>query len=157
MSGEADHRAVLLRLAEADIQRVAERVAALLDTRENGQPAGGMIDAGTPASTLDVDRQWVYAHRKLLGGLRLGGPSGRLRFDPARAHAALADRPLSTPSAAVPATTRRPCSGRRHRAETDKIRTSNISGRAAHQRPRPDTGGHISHAIAAYRASEVRS
>jgi hypothetical protein len=83
----------LTTLDERDIQRIAERVVTLLDARELGQPDGGMVDAGTLARMLGVDRQWVYSHRKLLGGLRLGGPNGRLRFDAARARSALAEHP----------------------------------------------------------------
>jgi hypothetical protein len=38
-----------------------------------------------------VHRDWVYAHARVLGAVRLGdGPKARLRFDVARARAALA-------------------------------------------------------------------
>lgn len=67
------------KLSNADIEAIAHRVVALM----NNQPAGSgrYVDAAKLAIELDVDRDWVYAHREELGGFRLGGPRGRLRFD----------------------------------------------------------------------------
>jgi hypothetical protein len=113
-----------MTLDEEDIQRVAERVVELLGTpyqpasgesaagpvlaRERPQPApSGLVDAATLARMLGVDRSWVYAHAAQLGGIRLGGPQGRLRFDLAR----LTDRLCATPAgppAPRPAGRRRP-------------------------------------------------
>jgi hypothetical protein len=87
-----------MRLDEHDIQRIAERVVELLAAREQTPPSAGaagsvlvhqraapepsgLVDAATLAQALGVDRGWVYAHAEQLGGIRLGGPQGRLRFD----------------------------------------------------------------------------
>lgn len=91
-----------MKLDHEDIQQIAERVVELLlsDSKRcmsvsstvgsafaRGRPApslSGLVDAATLAQALGVDRRWVYAHAKQLGGIRLGGPQGRLRFDLAR-------------------------------------------------------------------------
>jgi hypothetical protein len=130
----------LTRLDERDVQRIAERVVVLLNARESGQPAGGMVDAGTLARILGVDRQWVYAHRALLGGLRLGGPNGRLRFDPARARAALAERPEQARRQVRRGGPGADLGGRRQRAISGRLAPRNSIGRATLQRPRPDNG-----------------
>jgi hypothetical protein len=58
-----------------------------------------LVDAATLAGELGVDRSWVYAHRDVLGVVRLGsGSKPRLRFDAQVARAALA-RARSEPSA----------------------------------------------------------
>jgi hypothetical protein len=104
-----------MSLDEEDIQRVAERVVELLRTlyqpppregaaepvlaREHSQPApSGLVDAATLARMLRVDRSWVYAHAKQLGGIRLGGPQGRLRFDLARLTDQLSATPAGPPA-----------------------------------------------------------
>lgn len=69
-----------LELTPASIEQIARRVVEIL--REDGQPGvGRYVDAATLARELGVERDWVYAHAEKLGALRLGGPSGRLRFD----------------------------------------------------------------------------
>lgn len=63
-----------------DIEAVAARVVELL-LREGAAP-GRYVDAATLASTLGVERDWVYARAAQLGAVRLGdGPKARLRFD----------------------------------------------------------------------------
>ena len=111
-----------MRLDERDIQRIAEQVVALLDARERETPAAassilsreqpspapsGLVDAATLARMLGVDRSWVYAHAAQLGGIRLGGPQGRLRFDLSRLGGQLAATPAGPP-APPPAGRRRP-------------------------------------------------
>jgi hypothetical protein len=118
-----------MSLDERDIQRIAERLIALLDARERGQPAAALVDAETLAGLLGVDRKWVYEHAKRLGGVRLGGPKGRLRFDHEQARKALSD--TGDPA---------PCRGGRQARPRARIGPQNSFGRAALTRPRPDTG-----------------
>jgi hypothetical protein len=69
-----------MRLDPADIDAIAQRVVALM--RDDAPAAAArLVDAAELASTLGVDRGWVYAHAKELKGVRLGGPRGRFRFD----------------------------------------------------------------------------
>lgn len=83
-----------VRLHPSDIEQIADRVAELL---RDGSPTSQVrfVDAATLATTLGVDRAWVYEHADELGALRLGGPRGRLRFDMDNVRARLepADRP----------------------------------------------------------------
>src|SRR5665213_2547510 len=68
-----------MTLDDVDIERIAARVADLLQEED---PTGArFVDAMVVARKLNVDRDWVYAHARELGGVRLGGPRGRLRFD----------------------------------------------------------------------------
>lgn len=81
----SDHDAV--RLADGDIEAIALRVAELL--RE--QVPIGLVDARDLALMLGVERGWVYARSRQLGGVRLGdGPKAPLRFDLDRVRAVLA-------------------------------------------------------------------
>ncbi len=70
-------------LEEHEIDRIAHRVIELLHEQQDGLFGRGvrMVDAKTLAQRLGVERHWVYAHKRELGGVRLGGPHGRLRFD----------------------------------------------------------------------------
>jgi hypothetical protein len=61
--------------------------------------ANGLTDAAGLAKELGVARSFVYAHKDALGGVRLGGPRGRLRFDVAKARGALATVPEPAPAA----------------------------------------------------------
>ena len=61
-------------------------MVALLDQqgRDGARTPQRFVDAATVARLLGVDRDWVYAHQKALGAIRLPGGSGqrgRLRFD----------------------------------------------------------------------------
>jgi hypothetical protein len=77
-------------LDDDDIEAVASRVVELL-RGENRVRDADLVDAATLARTLNVERDWVYAHARELCAVRLGdGPKARLRFDPARARATLA-------------------------------------------------------------------
>ncbi len=67
-----------MRLDPADIEAIAQRTAELLTPQEH---SARYVDAAQLARILDVERRWVYAHARRLGGIRLGGAHGRLRFD----------------------------------------------------------------------------
>jgi hypothetical protein len=79
MSNEGQHNLAPMRL-DGQVSSGSQSASWRCSTREStaSQPRG-MDDAGTLLPMLGVDHQWFYAHRKLLDGLRLGGPSGRLR------------------------------------------------------------------------------
>src|SRR4051812_14056174 len=65
-----------MTLDAEDIEAIARRVAEFVG------PAGGLVDAKSVAAALQVERDWVYAHARELGVMRLGGgPKARLRFD----------------------------------------------------------------------------
>ncbi len=76
-----------MSLNDQDVEAIARRVVEIL--RESGEPAPQtthraavrLVDAATLARLFDVNRDWVYAHAKELGAIRLGGEKGRLRFD----------------------------------------------------------------------------
>lgn len=114
LTGSAD-QAQRMKLDDEDIQRIAERIVELLGERERKSPVeraadapAGLVDAATLAQALGVDRDWVYAHAKQLGAIRLGGPQGRLRFDLAKVTSQLAPAPLDRPRAPIRAP-RRAC------------------------------------------------
>jgi hypothetical protein len=65
-----------------EIEAIAQRVAELIaDRLAPPAPRERLVDAAQLAGLLGVERDWVYAHATQLGGVRLGGPKGRLRFD----------------------------------------------------------------------------
>jgi hypothetical protein len=88
-------------LEPADIEAIAQRVAALIEPTAS---AGAVryVDAATLAQHLGVERDWVYAHARELGAIRLGGPRARLRFDIRHATRALS-RPCERVHARAPA------------------------------------------------------
>lgn len=72
---------IAVDLTPQAVEQVAARVVALLGDKET-QRAPEYISAGELARELRVERPWVYRHRKLLGGWRIGdGPKARWRFD----------------------------------------------------------------------------
>ena len=72
-------RRVAVDLTPQAVEQVAQRVAQLLQQRE-ARPE--LITAGELARQLRVQRPWVYKHRHLLGGQRIGdGPKAQWRFD----------------------------------------------------------------------------
>ncbi len=74
-------RRVAVDLTPQAVERVAVRVATLLQGRGAGQEPE-LISAGELARRLRVERPWVYRNRELLGGLRIGtGPKAPWRFD----------------------------------------------------------------------------
>ena len=77
-----------MTLDDEDIEQIAQRVAHLIGTAY-AHPGPRYVDAGDLARMLDIERQWIYAHARELGAIRLGGPRGRLRFDVGRVAEAL--------------------------------------------------------------------
>jgi hypothetical protein len=133
-----------MTLDEDDIERVAARVVELL--QEDTTSAARYVDAAFLAQKLGVDRDWVYAHARELGGVRLGGPRGRLRFDlqkirrqldcPDEGRLRTGEQRRARPRKRLP----------RRLANVDLLpytelrSTGQIGGRATRQRPRPDNG-----------------
>jgi hypothetical protein len=84
-------RGVAVDLSPQAVEQVAARVVQLLQDRDTKR-APECVTAGELAHKLRVERPWVYRHRKLLGGWRIGtGPKAQWRFDYARAMAALGE------------------------------------------------------------------
>ncbi len=76
----ATARRVAVDLTPQAVEQVAGRVAQLLG--HSGQRRLELISAGELALYLGVARPWVYKHRHLLGGRRIGdGPKAPWRFD----------------------------------------------------------------------------
>jgi hypothetical protein len=67
-------------LDATDVEAIAQRTAELIAAR-SAEPQARYLDAAQLADALGVRRDWVYAHARELGGIRLGGVRGRLRFD----------------------------------------------------------------------------
>lgn len=74
------HR-VAVDLTPQAVEQVAQRVTQMLRyDKLHGQPE--LITAGELAHRLRVQRSWIYKHRHLLGGERIGdGPKAPWRFD----------------------------------------------------------------------------
>ena len=105
-----------VQLDPDDIEQIAHRVAELIDKREVSPAVQRFVDAAHVARLLGVERDWVYEHAVQLGGIRLGGPRGRLRFDretlPERLGQAADSAPAATtPSGRIAALTKRPRDG----------------------------------------------
>lgn len=84
--GAKPHR-VTVDLSAQTVERIAVRVVELMRERE---PRAELISAGELARLLGVERPWVYRHRRLLGGMRIGdGPKAPWRFDRRKAVEAL--------------------------------------------------------------------
>jgi hypothetical protein len=74
-------RRVAVDLTPEAVDKIAIRVAALLRGGSTKQ-APELISAGELARRLRVERPWVYRHRELLGGMRIGvGPKAPWRFE----------------------------------------------------------------------------
>jgi hypothetical protein len=108
-------RGFRMTLDDEDIEQIARRVAELIAST-HAHPAPRYVDAIDLAQMLDVDREWVYAHARRLGAIRLGGSSGRLRFDVRRVAEVLS----SQDSGAKPAR-RAPSRRRSTRAERTEV------------------------------------
>jgi hypothetical protein len=73
-------RRVAVDLTPQAVEQVAQRVTQLLAARDS-QERPELLSAGELARELRVERPWVYKHRHLLGGERLGdGPKAPWRF-----------------------------------------------------------------------------
>jgi hypothetical protein len=89
-----------LRLDPRDVEAIARRAAELVAAARAPTPtAVRYVDAAEVATALRVERDWVYAHARELGAIRLGGTQGRLRFDLREVTRALADRRREPPPA----------------------------------------------------------
>jgi len=80
----AARRRIAVELTPQAIEGIAVRVAALLREAEPDAvvEAPRLITAGELAHQLRVQRPWVYRHRELLGGRRIGtGPRAPWRFE----------------------------------------------------------------------------
>jgi hypothetical protein len=95
-----------VKLDADDIEAIAQRVTQLV-REPAATPAARYVDAAHVARVLGVDREWVYAHAHQLGAIRLGGPTGRLRFDLQHIERRLVDGPATA--------TKRPAPGRSRR------------------------------------------
>ena len=104
-------------LTDDEIEAIARHVADLI--REPVEGAVRFVDAHEVARILGVDREWVYAHARALGAVRLGGPKGRLRFDLQRVRRALPDARPAAPS--PPPSTRRRRARRAVRGQVDLL------------------------------------
>jgi hypothetical protein len=129
-----------MSLEPADIEAIAQRVAELItDQLQAPVPRERLVNAAQLAELLGVERDWVYAHAGQLGGVRLGGPKGRLRFDlnMVAEHLDQTDRPPGQRHGA--AVSRRPGDGRPSTFAPYHLqsRSRQRSGRATRQRPRP--------------------
>lgn len=78
-------RRISVDLTPQAVERVALRVAQLLrraDVERRPEPPPRLLTAGELAHHLRVERPWVYRHRHLLGGRRIGdGPRAPWRFE----------------------------------------------------------------------------
>ena len=75
-------RRVAVALTPQAVEQIAQRVTQLLAAR-NSQERTELLTAGELARELRVQRPWIYKHRHLLGGHRIGdGPKAPWRFDP---------------------------------------------------------------------------
>jgi hypothetical protein len=83
-------RRVAVDLTPQAVEQVAVRVAQLLQHQDPGGQTE-LISAGELARYLRVERPWIYKHRHLLGGQRIGdGPKAPWRFELETAKQALA-------------------------------------------------------------------
>jgi hypothetical protein len=119
------------RLDPADVEAIAQRVAELIQRPEE------WIDAAELARQLGVSRDFVYAHRRQLGGVARGdGPRPRWRFNPVAARAAFdagaSNRQRRTAKVAAPTRKRNP------RRVTDSPLLP-IRGLPPHKETRPAT------------------
>jgi predicted DNA-binding transcriptional regulator AlpA len=128
-----------IRLDETTIDRLVERLTESLTALEEAKPVvpdepEKMLSAAEVAERWGVDRSWVYQHSHQLGAIPMGnGRRPRPHRHPRnRPHDTAAHGPRSAPIVRDPTM----CF---HFAFTKSIFAiaSNISGRAARQRPRP--------------------
>jgi hypothetical protein len=83
-------RNVIVDLTPQTVEQIAQRVTQLLRHSESSRTPA-LLSAGELARHLRVQRPWVYKHRHLLGGQRIGeGPKAPWRFDLETATRALA-------------------------------------------------------------------
>jgi hypothetical protein len=77
----ATPRRVEVDLSPQAVERIAVQVTMLLEGRKEGS-GQKLLSAGELALRLGVERPWIYRHRHLLGGIRMGsGPKAPWRFE----------------------------------------------------------------------------
>jgi hypothetical protein len=77
----ATSRRIQVDLTPQAVEQVAQRVAQLVQP-DQPQKQPELLTAGELAHRLRVQRPWIYKHRHLLGGERIGdGPRAPWRFD----------------------------------------------------------------------------
>ncbi len=82
-------RHIAVDLTPQAVEQIANQVAYRLLGEQQSEPR--LISAGELARYLGVERPWIYKHRHLLGGQRIGdGPKAAWRFDRQLALQALA-------------------------------------------------------------------
>lgn len=87
-------RRVEVDLSAQAVEQVAQRIAQLLGHVDAHQQPE-LLTAGELARRLRVERPWIYKHRHMLGGERIGdGPKAPWRFDPEDAKRRLAEHRL---------------------------------------------------------------
>jgi hypothetical protein len=76
-------RRIAVDLTPQAVEQIAGRVAQLLaPQQQRTKETERLISAGELALHLGVTRAWIYKHRHLLGGHRIGGgPKAQWRFD----------------------------------------------------------------------------
>jgi hypothetical protein len=90
-----------MKLAEDDIEAIAERVVERLTERDKAPGTIGLASAAQVARLYGVTPSWVYANKRRLGVVKLGdGPRARLRFDLKRVEQELRPRERSQVPAA---------------------------------------------------------
>lgn len=70
-----------MSLDEADVEAIRPTRRQPLNDDAALSESARRVDAAELARRRAVERDWVYAHARELGAIRLGGPRGRLRFD----------------------------------------------------------------------------
>jgi hypothetical protein len=88
-----------VRLDEDQLDALATLIAAKLQAPPTSP---GLVDAKQLAAHLGVARSFIYAHADELGGRRLGGKHGRLRFEVSKATAAFAASSQAEPPKSAP-------------------------------------------------------
>jgi hypothetical protein len=119
-----------MRLDPDDVEAIARRVAELIDSALTAAPAVRYVDAAKVARALGVERDWVYAHARELGAVRLGGPQGRLRFDLRELPRLLADGEPSRGVAAATSSARRVGRARRSTGASRRAELTSSNRRA---------------------------
>jgi hypothetical protein len=129
-------------IADSVARRLRDELTELAEHDGDSPAAQRLVDAAAVARTLGVDRDWVYAHAKQLGAVRLGGPHGRLRFDldrlpkpGAMPPPAAARRPRRKSAKRLPGSDPRPVPGTRRVVESSHTAKRPAGARTPPARP----------------------
>jgi hypothetical protein len=145
---------LVVRLDEQTVDALAARITELIAARiqppgrrevgEADDGVGQLLTAKQVAARWSVDRSWVYQHSDALGVVRLGaGRRPRLRFDPDRVTAYLAQSAAATANAQRGAPREPRDSRRSRRIRRDRGDLLPIAGRSelSSSRPRSSRAG----------------